>query len=128
MIPDVVNPLTNTEAQLINSIWDDEIQQVIGDIVHCKYATLRRQFTMKQSKAMEQILGPNVFPLPPPPEAWAERHVKHYKKDIVFNKMCELMEERPVLRSCDINRIISKFQIANQIPHPAPQQENLPQL
>jgi hypothetical protein len=64
---------------------------------------------------MEQILK---LPMPPPKEPWAQRQQAHYKKEQVWNELCKELENRPVLRSENINRMITKFQYCSRIPRP----------
>jgi hypothetical protein len=68
---------------------------------------------------MEQLLG---LPMPPPKEPWAQRQQSHYKKEIVWNEMMKILENHPVLRSDNLDRMITKFRFANQIPRPQAEQ------
>jgi hypothetical protein len=114
--PQLIMALTNPELVLMNNIWDPDLQNVINDIVHCNYARLKDSFTKDHAKQMEELLGPVHLPLPPPQEPSLQRQRRHYRKEEVLNKMCELMDAYPVLRSTNIERVITKFHLANQIP------------
>jgi hypothetical protein len=107
--------LTETELRLLDSIWDEELQSVLRDIKDCNYAHLRTQFTKQHSVMMEQLLG---LPLPPPMRPWSQRQSQHYTTDEVWNVICTKMEAMPVLRSTILDRLLTKFQVASQVPHP----------
>jgi ribonuclease HI len=104
--------LTQPEVVLLDNVWNQDIQAVIKDIVKCNLTRLKDEFTPAHSKLMEEVLS---LHLPPPKEPWAQRQQAHYKKEAVWSKMCEFMEDHPVLRSNNIDRIIAKFQYANNL-------------
>jgi hypothetical protein len=104
--------LTQPEVVLLDNVWNQDVQTVIKDIVKCNLARLKDDFTPVHAKLMEEVLS---LHLPPPKEPWAQRQQAHYKKEVVWGKMCEFMEDHPVLRSNNIDRIIAKFQYANHI-------------
>jgi hypothetical protein len=118
-----MNQLTGTEFRLLESIYDGELQAVLRDIKDCNYSHLRAQFTKELSVKMDPVLG---LPMPPPMRPWAQRQSQHYTIDEVWNDMCSKMEAMPALRSSNMDRLITKFQLASTIP--APNHQNDPNL
>jgi hypothetical protein len=117
--PYVPNPiLTQAEADLINTIYQAENQQILADIKNCNYHKLRGEFTKERSKFMEGVLQ---LPLPPPPRPGGQRMKKHYTEDEVFNAMVARVEAMPALASSNIDRMITKFIYASNVYPPAPQ-------
>jgi hypothetical protein len=110
-----MNVLTATEQRMVENLYDPELQAVLNDIKGCNYRDLRDQFKKEHAIVMEQVLG---LEMPPPKKPWETRMRPHYSKMELWNRMCEMMEAMPVLRSTNIDRLMTKFHLASQVPLP----------
>jgi hypothetical protein len=113
--------LTQAEQVLVANIYDQDVQSVLSDIRHCNYAQIKVEFTKQQVRMMKQVMQ---LPVPPPKKPWEQRQRRHYSMEEVLNEMCGRMEMAPCLCSCVVDRIITKFHLANQIPPVPPQIED----